>query len=123
MNGFWEGAGILLGIAFFFAFANAASRMAQGVPRFRAYRNAVLAAAIFAGFSYFTHSGYHTVDADPLTGAGGEVVEDDPPAHPVSKLDSSIKIFVICLGCFCYGVYKSDPTKQPEPAPDRGMFN
>jgi hypothetical protein len=65
-----------------------------------------------ACFSYFTHTGYHTVDADPLTGGNGEIVEDDPPEHPTSKLDSAIKVFVIALGCFCYGVYKSDPTKS-----------
>jgi hypothetical protein len=123
MNGFWEGLGILLGIAFFFAFANAASSMAQGVPRFRAYLKALLAAVIFAFLSYFMHSGYHTIDTDPLTGGGGEVVEDEPHAHPVSKLDSSIKVFIISLGCFCYGVYKSDPAKKPEPPQDRGLFN
>jgi len=74
-------------------------------------------------FSYFTHTGYHTVDADPLTGGNGEIVEDDPPEHPPSKLDSAIKVFVIALGCFCYGVYKSDPTKKPEPSQDHGTFN
>lgn len=93
MNGFWGGAGILLGIAFFFAFANVASRMAQGVPRPRAYFNALIAAAAFGLFSYFTYTGYHTVDADPLTGGNGEIVEDDPPDHPTSKLDSAIKGF------------------------------
>jgi hypothetical protein len=112
MNGFWEGAGILVAISFFFAFAKAASRMADGVPRIRAYRNAVLAAAIFAGFGYL-HAGYHVEDADPLMG-GGEIVEDDPPEHPISKTDSAIKVFVICLGCFCYGVSKSDPNEKPE---------
>lgn len=123
MNGFWGGAGILLGIAFFFAFANVASRMAQGVPRPRANFNALIAAAAFGLFSYFTHTGYHTVDADPLTDGNGEIVEDDPPEHPTSKLDSAIKVFVIALGCFCYGVYKSDPTKKPEPFQDHGTFN
>jgi len=123
VNGFWGGAGILLGIAFFFAFANVASRMAQGVPRPRANLNALIAAAAFGLFSYSTHTGYHTVDADPLTGGNGEIVEDDPPEHPTSKLDSAIKVFVIALGCFCYGVYKSDPTKKPEPFQDHGTFN
>jgi len=73
VNGFWGGAGILLGIAFFFAFANVASRMAQGVPRPRANLNALIAAAAFGLFSYSTHTGYHTVDADPLTGATGRL--------------------------------------------------
>jgi hypothetical protein len=122
MSGFWEGAGILLGIALFFAFANAASRIADGVSRIRAYRNAVLAAAVFAGFSYFTHTGYHIEDADPLTG-GGEIVEGDPPAHSTSKLNSAIRVFVISLGCFCYGVYKSDPNKKPETFEHRSIFN
>jgi hypothetical protein len=26
------------------------------------------------------------------------------------------------LGCFCYGVCKSDPTKKPEPFQDHGTF-
>jgi len=116
-------AGILLGIAFFFAFANVASRMAQGVPRPRAYFNALIAAAAFGLFSYFTDTGCHTVDADPLTGGNGEIVEDDPPEHPPSKLDSAIKVFVIALGCFCYGVYKSDPTKKPEAFQDHETLN
>ena len=77
----------------------------------------------FGLFSYFTHTGYHTVDADPLTGGNGEIVEDDPPEHPTSKLDSGIKVFVIALGCFCYGVYKSDPTKKPEAFQDHDTLN
>jgi hypothetical protein len=43
--------------------------------------------------------------------------------HVASKLDSAIKVFVIALGCFCYGVYKSDLTKKPEPFQDHGTFN
>ena len=70
-----------------------------------------------------THTGYHTVDADPLTGGNGGIVEDDPPEHPTSKLDSGIKVFVIALGCFCYGVCKSDPTKKPEAFQDHETLN
>ena len=63
------------------------------------------------------------MDADPLTGGNGEIVDDDPPEHPTSKLDSAIEVFVIALGCFCYGVYKFHPTKKPEPFQDHGTFN
>ena len=95
----------------------------SGVLRPRAYFNALIAAAAFGLFSHFTDTGYHTVDEDPLTGGNGEIVEDDPPEHPTSKLDSAIKVFVIALGCFCYGVYKSDPTKKPEAFQDHDTLN
>ena len=48
------------------------------VPRPRADSNALIAAAAFGLFSHFTDTGYHTVDADPLTGGNGEIVEGDP---------------------------------------------
>ena len=116
MSGFWEGAGVLLGIALFFGFTNGVSRMAEGVPRIRAYRNAVLAATIFAAFSYvYSGSGYHVEGTDRLMGTDSEIVENEPPEHPTSKLDAAIKVFVISLGCFCYGIYKSNPNNKPGP--------
>jgi hypothetical protein len=40
-----------------------------------------------------------------------------------TKTKSCHTFFVIALGCFCYGVCKSDPTKKPEPFQDHGTFN
>ena len=40
-----------------------------------------------------------------------------------TKTKSCLTFFVIALGCFCYGVYKSDPTKKPEAFQDHDTLN
>lgn len=107
MSGAWDGLATLFAIGLFCAFSNAARLMSDGVRRRKAYFNAVLYAAIFAAFGYATYGTRTIGDSDPIFG-GGEVVEDED-AKPELRFSGSVKVFVICFGCFAYGVYKSKP--------------